>query len=104
MPDADFLQNRHLCPLLGGSADSFCSARAFPSLTDAVEKSLFTSLNANFPSCRCGSLFARQNALVSDYEAKIENTYGYKQKQQFKKLLESLIRQRQQSHQRSSAA
>ena len=26
MPDADFLQNLHLCPLLGGSADSFCSA------------------------------------------------------------------------------
>jgi hypothetical protein len=38
MADADFLQNQHLCPLLGGNADSFCSPRAFPSLTDAVEK------------------------------------------------------------------
>jgi len=39
MPDADFLQNVHLRPLLGGNADAFCSARAFPSLTNAVEKS-----------------------------------------------------------------
>jgi len=36
MPDANFLQNPHLCPLLG-NADAFCSAGAFPSLTDAVE-------------------------------------------------------------------
>jgi len=38
MPEADFLQNLHLCPLLGGNTNSFCSARASPSLTDAVEK------------------------------------------------------------------
>jgi hypothetical protein len=48
MPDADFLQNLHLCPPLGGNADSFCSARAFPSLTDAVEKDGSSSHDHSF--------------------------------------------------------
>ena len=48
MPDADFLQNLHLCPLLGGNVDSFCSARAFPSLTDAVEKDGSSSHDHSF--------------------------------------------------------
>ena len=29
MPDADFLQNLHLCPLLGGNADSFAQPELF---------------------------------------------------------------------------
>jgi DNA-binding MarR family transcriptional regulator len=39
------------------------------------------------------SLFARQNALVSDHQTKMESTYGDEQTQQLKALLESLIRQ-----------
>ncbi len=39
------------------------------------------------------SLFARQNALVTDHQAKVENTYGNKETLQLKALLESLIRQ-----------
>lgn len=39
------------------------------------------------------SLFARQHALVSDHQTKVESTYGDKQTQQLKALLESLIRQ-----------
>jgi hypothetical protein len=37
MPDADFLQNLHLCPLLEVVRTLFFST-SFPSLTDAVEK------------------------------------------------------------------
>ncbi|QQN66711.1 MarR family transcriptional regulator [Bradyrhizobium diazoefficiens] len=39
------------------------------------------------------SLFARQNALVSEHQTNLENSYGDKQTQQLKSLLESFIRQ-----------
>ena len=67
MPDADFLQNLYLCPPLGVMRTRLLSL-SFSESDRCSRKRLFASLNANFPSCRCGDqLCGGSDELASNF-------------------------------------